>query len=264
VNKTELVEAVAGKTDMKKSEVSKAVDAVFDAIANALTIGDEVRLVGFGTFSVASQTVSERRTLRTRERLTISGSISIEPRQVTRVEHETRAPGRRKRRMTGMPVEGGTPSVVTATHALPTRVASKEKPSNEDLNAALEAARSRGRTRVATILGGKDMLSAEEFGKLIGVSRVTVNQKRQRREVLALEGAKRGYRFPEWQIGADGKPFDALPELFDRLGRSPWEVYRFLVQHHPELGGLTGVEALRRGRTTDVIDAAESTIMAPS
>ncbi|MGG2362632.1 hypothetical protein ACE4Z5_27370, partial [Salmonella enterica] len=84
-------------------------------------------------------------------------------------------------------------------------------------------------------------------------SRVTVNTKRQNHQVLGLEGARRGYRFPRWQITRDGKPFAALPVLFDRLGNSPWAVYRFLVQHHPELDGLTGREALQRGKDKAVI-----------
>jgi hypothetical protein len=126
------------------------------------------------------------------------------------------------------------------------------------LDRALATARERGRHRVAEILSGPDMLSADQFADLIGVSRVTVNSKRQAHQVLGLQGAKRGYRFPEWQVGEDGKPYGALPELFRRLGDSPWSVYRFLVQHHPELDGLTGREALRRGRTEAVLRAAET------
>ncbi len=133
-----------------------------------------------------------------------------------------------------------------------------------DLQAALAAARERGRGRVADILSGKEMLSADEFALLIGTSRVTVNAKRQSHQVLGLEGAKRGFRFPEWQVGDDGKPFAALPELFDRLGGSPWAVYRFLVQHHPELNGLSGREALARGRSAEVMEVAESVLRAAS
>jgi hypothetical protein len=131
-----------------------------------------------------------------------------------------------------------------------------------DLQAALEAARERGHARVADILSGDDMLSAEEFAALIGTSRVTVNARRQNHQVLGLEGAKRGFRFPEWQIGEDGKPFAALPELFGRLGGSPWAVYRFLVQRHPELNGLTGREALARRRSAEVMEVAESVLRA--
>jgi hypothetical protein len=129
---------------------------------------------------------------------------------------------------------------------------------SDDLDQALASARERGRVRVADILSGEDMLSADEFAELLGTSRVTVNAKRQNHQVLGLEGAKRGFRFPDWQIGEDGKPFEALPELFDRLGDNPWAVYRFLVQHHPELDGLTGREAIKRGRTAEVVEAAES------
>jgi hypothetical protein len=127
-----------------------------------------------------------------------------------------------------------------------------------DIETALSAARERGRRRVAEILSAKDMLSADEFADLIGTTRVTVHAKRQARQVLGLEGAKRGYRFPEWQIGQDGKPFAALPDLFRRLGNNSWAVYRFLVQHHPELDRQTGLEALQKGRVTEVLDTAEA------
>jgi DNA-binding protein HU-beta len=74
VNRNELVDAVAGKTELRKTEASKAVDAVFDAIAEALKGGDEVRLVGFGTFSVASRAASEGRNPRTGEKIKIAAS----------------------------------------------------------------------------------------------------------------------------------------------------------------------------------------------
>jgi len=127
-----------------------------------------------------------------------------------------------------------------------------------DLDRALAAARERGRRRVAEILSDPDMLSADNLARLLGTTRATINTKRQNRQLLGLEGATRGFRFPSWQIGEDGKPFAALPMLFDRLGDSPWAVYRFLVQSHPELDDQTGRDALRKGRTADVIEAAES------
>ena len=74
MNRNELVDAVSSKTDLKKSEASKAVDAVFDAIADALKGGSEVRLVGFGTFSVASRAASEGRNPRTGEKIQIAAS----------------------------------------------------------------------------------------------------------------------------------------------------------------------------------------------
>ncbi len=134
----------------------------------------------------------------------------------------------------------------------------KKRTYRSELNRALAAARQRGGKRVAEIVAGRDMLSADEMARLLGTTRMTVNTKRRNHQLLGLEGAKRGYRFPQWQIGGDGRPFEALPALFDRLGDSPWTVYRFLVQHHAELDGLTGYEALAKGRSAQALEAAES------
>jgi len=100
--------------------------------------------------------------------------------------------------------------------------------SDSQLEAALEAARERGRLRAAEILGGDDMLSADTFAKMLGTTRMTVNTKRQSGHILGLDGAKRGFRFPVWQLDADGKPFAELAMLHERLG-GPWAVYRFLA-----------------------------------
>lgn len=128
----------------------------------------------------------------------------------------------------------------------------------DDLDRALDAARERGRLRAAEVLSGEEMLSAEDFAELLGVSRVTINAKRQRHEVLALEGAKRGFRFPAWQLDENGKPYDILPKLFELLGDSPWTVYRFLVQRHAALDGASAQDYLRRGRANHIIEVAES------
>jgi len=126
-----------------------------------------------------------------------------------------------------------------------------------ELKAALTAARERGRLRAAEILGGDDMLSADAFAKMLGTTRVTVNAKRQSGQILGLDGAKRGFRFPVWQLDAEGKPYAELAVLHERLG-GPWAVYRFLVQPHGELDGLTGREALERGKVKAALEAAES------
>ena len=122
---------------------------------------------------------------------------------------------------------------------------------------ALAAARVRGRLRASEILGAEDMLSAEAFAELLGTTRVTVNTKRQSGQLLGLDGAKRGFRFPVWQLDSDGKPFAALAALHERLGGA-WAVYRFLVQPHGELDGLTGREVLERGKSKAALEAAES------
>lgn len=128
---------------------------------------------------------------------------------------------------------------------------------DNDLRAALQEARERGRRRVAEIIAEDDMLSADGFADLLGVSRVTVNSRRQSGQVLGLDGAKRGFRFPAWQLDGDGRPFAALPTLHEILGGSAWAVYRFLVSPHGGLDGVTGIDALRRGRSDEVIEAAE-------
>jgi hypothetical protein len=126
-----------------------------------------------------------------------------------------------------------------------------------DLKAALKEARARGKKRVAEILAEDDMLTAEALADLLGVSRVTVNSRRQSGQLLGLDGAKRGFRFPAWQLDEDGRPFAALSALQEILGGSAWAVYRFLVSPHGGLNGQTGLEALRSGRADDAIAAAE-------
>ena len=126
-----------------------------------------------------------------------------------------------------------------------------------ELEAALAAARERGRKRVAEIVAGDDMLSAEAFAKLLGTSRVTVNAKRQSGQVLGIDGAKRGFRFPDWQLDKDGRPFGALPALHEMLGNNAWAVYRFLVSRHGALDGRTALRALQQGDDASVLAAAE-------
>ena len=130
------------------------------------------------------------------------------------------------------------------------------KPAGE-LEAALAAARDRGRKRVAEIVAGEEMLSAEAFAKLLGTSRVTVNAKRQSGQLLGIDGAKRGFRFPAWQLDKDGRPFGALPVLHAILGNSAWAVYRFLASRHGGLNGRTGLRAIQQGDDAAVLAAAE-------
>ncbi len=57
-NKNDLIGVVADKTGLTKTQAADAVDAVFDAITASLKAGDEVRLVGFGTFAVSRREAS--------------------------------------------------------------------------------------------------------------------------------------------------------------------------------------------------------------
>lgn len=128
-----------------------------------------------------------------------------------------------------------------------------------ELRDALAAARDRGRLLAAEILAGPDMVSAEALATLLGVTRVTVNSKRQAGQLLGLDGAKRGFRFPVWQLDGEGRPYPEIAGLHERLGE-PWAVYRFLVQPQGALGGLTGRQALERGRGAAALRAAEGIV----
>jgi DNA-binding protein HU-beta len=74
LNKNDLVSAVADSTGMSKSDAAKAVDGVVDAITAALSDGGEVRLVGFGTFSVSHRKATTGRNPRTGEAIQIAAT----------------------------------------------------------------------------------------------------------------------------------------------------------------------------------------------
>lgn len=52
MNKSELIEAIAESADISKAAAGRAIDAVVESVTNALKNGDQVTLIGFGTFSV--------------------------------------------------------------------------------------------------------------------------------------------------------------------------------------------------------------------
>ena len=74
MNKNDLISAVAEASGLSKTDASNAVEGVFDSITKALAGGDEVRLVGFGTFSVAKRKASTGRNPRTGEPMNIPAS----------------------------------------------------------------------------------------------------------------------------------------------------------------------------------------------
>ncbi|MBV7257062.1 HU family DNA-binding protein [Pacificimonas sp. WHA3] len=74
MNKQELISAVAETADLTRAEAGKAVDALFDSIRGALSKGDEVRLVGFGTFMTVHRKASTGRNPRTGEPMQIKAS----------------------------------------------------------------------------------------------------------------------------------------------------------------------------------------------
>ena len=74
MNKNELVARVGEYAGLNKTDAAKAVDGVFEAISHSLKTGDEVRLVGFGTFAVTHRAASEGRNPRTSEKIQIKAT----------------------------------------------------------------------------------------------------------------------------------------------------------------------------------------------
>jgi DNA-binding protein HU-beta len=74
MNKNDLISQVADDAGLSKADATKAVDAVLDNIAGSLSNGGEVRLVGFGTFSVTHRKATTGRNPRTGEAIQIKAS----------------------------------------------------------------------------------------------------------------------------------------------------------------------------------------------
>ena len=74
MNKNDLISSVAEASGLTKADAGRAVDGVFDSIASALSSGDDVRIVGFGSFSVANRAASTGRNPRTGEEIQIPAS----------------------------------------------------------------------------------------------------------------------------------------------------------------------------------------------
>jgi DNA-binding protein HU-beta len=74
MNKADLVSKVAESTELSKKDVSKAVEAVFESIAEALQSGEKVQLVGFGNFEVRERSARKGRNPQTGEEIEIPAS----------------------------------------------------------------------------------------------------------------------------------------------------------------------------------------------
>ncbi|MDD6071730.1 MAG: HU family DNA-binding protein [Clostridiales bacterium] len=74
MNKTELVVAMAEKTELSKKDAEKALKAFTDVVAEELAKGEKIQLVGFGTFEVADRPAREGRNPKTGESMKIAAS----------------------------------------------------------------------------------------------------------------------------------------------------------------------------------------------
>ncbi|WP_018277169.1 HU family DNA-binding protein [Teredinibacter turnerae] len=74
MNKSELVEAIAASADISKAAAGRALDAVTESIASALKEGDQVALVGFGTFLVKERAARTGRNPQTGDPIEIAAA----------------------------------------------------------------------------------------------------------------------------------------------------------------------------------------------
>lgn len=77
MNRMNLVEHVADELEMSKVGAARAIDAVFDGITRAVKKGDEVRLVGFGTFHVKKRAAAKGRNPKTGDAIKIPASKNV-------------------------------------------------------------------------------------------------------------------------------------------------------------------------------------------
>ncbi len=74
MNKSEFVDAVANDINITKADAAKAVDSVVNIITNTLKDGDQLNLVGFGSFQVKDRAARTGRNPRTGEAIKIKAS----------------------------------------------------------------------------------------------------------------------------------------------------------------------------------------------
>jgi len=74
MNKAELIAAVAEKSELTKKDAEKAVNSIISVITEALSKGEKVQLVGFGTFEVRDRAERKGRNPQTKEEIIIPAS----------------------------------------------------------------------------------------------------------------------------------------------------------------------------------------------
>ncbi len=74
MNKSQLIDAIADKANLTKADAARALDAFIDTVTEALHQGDNVTLIGFGTFTVKERQERQGRNPRTGEPMTIKAA----------------------------------------------------------------------------------------------------------------------------------------------------------------------------------------------
>jgi len=74
MNKSELIDAVAGKADLTKAAAGRAVEAVLDAVVETVAKGDSVSVIGFGTFEARKRAARNGKNPKTGEAIKIAAT----------------------------------------------------------------------------------------------------------------------------------------------------------------------------------------------
>jgi DNA-binding protein HU-beta len=77
MNKSELIDAVSAQTQASKAQTGDALDAIIGAITNAVTKGEAVQLIGFGSFSTGNRAARTGRNPKTGEAITIPAAKTV-------------------------------------------------------------------------------------------------------------------------------------------------------------------------------------------
>ncbi len=128
----------------------------------------------------------------------------------------------------------------------------------ETVSEPLLRAKLRGAERQREILkaeGGQ--LSAEEAGRLIGISRQGADKARRQRRLLAVN-VGRAWRYPLWQF-ADGQVLPGLSQVLATLkSESPWVQAAFFLSRNSRLGNRRPLDLVRQGKVSEVVRAARA------
>jgi hypothetical protein len=99
-------------------------------------------------------------------------------------------------------------------------------------------------------------LSAEKVGELLGITRQTVEKRRQTGKLLALSIGRHGYRYPAWQFGESGT-LPGLDQVLSVLAsHDQWMQIAFFVSGNSRLNNRAPREILAAGEIDRVLSAA--------
>jgi len=123
----------------------------------------------------------------------------------------------------------------------------------------LAEAKQRGLERKQQLIeaaGG--VVSSEDASKMLSLTRQAVDKRRAQNQLIALTQGRRGYSYPSFQF-EDGKTLHGLEEtLREWKSFDPWMQLAFFVNPNNRLGGESPANALRAGRSSEVLRAARS------